>query len=129
MTEITMLANDYNRTWNKIQKYQPVLTTNKMMCSFDPKSTQKSRPNYLNQTALTPNTSMINTQTSILNYQSITHATWNAKPSLNNSKENSFIKLDKEGFNMTQTTIPSQNVSCSLSRRTTLSNNLSAYLF
>ena len=38
MTEITMLAQDYNRTWNKIQKYQPVLTTNKMMTTFDTKA-------------------------------------------------------------------------------------------
>jgi hypothetical protein len=35
MTEITLLASEQEKSWKKIQLYQPVLSTTRMMCSFN----------------------------------------------------------------------------------------------
>lgn len=130
MTEITLLASEQEKSWRKIQLYQPVLSTNRMLCSFNPMQsvTQPTDNQYYSNPLsnedqhaglyLCSNETFNRTHNYIKTSATPTRQ--------QNSREQSFVKTDK--LNVTQDTIPTQLTTVSNSRAT-LSNNPSAFLF
>lgn len=130
MTEITLLASEQEKSWKKIQLYKPVLSTNRMMCSFNynpmQSVTMPTAFEYFSNKMVDDRSPAIQTDESP-NQTSTMIRTSGLPTRQKNSRQQSFIKTDYK-LDATQETIPTQLTTISNSRAT-LSNNQSAFLF
>lgn len=130
MTEITLLASEQEKSWKKIQLYQPVLSTTRMMCSFNfnpmQSVTMPTAFEYFSNQMLDDRSPAIQTEESL--NQAFAFVRTSAVPTRQkNSRQQSFVKNENK-LDATQDTIPTQLTTISYSRAT-LSNNHSALLF
>jgi hypothetical protein len=108
MTEITMLASEQEKSWKKIQLYQPVLSTNRMMCSFNPMQSVTEPTAYeynSNPLSVDDRHAGLYLNSDETFNRTCTYIKTSAAPTRQkNSREHSFVKADK--LNVTQDTIP-----------------------